>query len=137
MGYKRINKDKRLSLLESSNVIFADLRESKDGFITLLVYSQISGDFTLMQQRILLGIVEKLQQRIIDSVAEKEKNRTFPDIFDYSSLMQRDTLDFTLSAVDLGVGRDHYDDLEDAAKVLSSITMKYPYSMVVDVSISM
>ena len=125
MGYKRINKDKRLSLLESSNVIFADLRESK-WLYNPLVYSQISGDFTLMQQRILLGIVEKLQQRIIDSVAEKEKNRTFPDIFDYSSLMQRDTLDFTLSAVDLGVGRDHYDDLEDAAKVLSSITMKYP-----------
>ena len=75
MGSKRINKDKRLSLLESSNVIFADLRESK-WLYNPLVYSQISGDFTLMQQRILLGIVEKLQQRIIDSVAEKEKNRT-------------------------------------------------------------
>ena len=56
MGYKRVNKDKRLSLLESSNVIFADLRESK-WLYNPLVYSQISGDFTLMQQRILLGIV--------------------------------------------------------------------------------
>ena len=125
MGYKRVNKDKRLSLLESSNVIFADLRDSK-WLYTPLVYSQISGDFTLMQQRILLGIVEKLQQRIIDSVADKEKNRNFPDIFDYSDLMNRDTFDFSLSAVDLGVGRDHYADLEDAAKVLSTITMKYP-----------
>lgn len=125
MGYKRVNKDKRLSLLESSNVIFADLRDSK-WLYNPLVYSQISGDFTLMQQRILLGIVEKLQQRIIESVADKEKNRNFPDIFDYSDLMNRDTFDFSLSAVDLGVGRDHYADLEDAAKVLSTITMKYP-----------
>lgn len=117
--------DKQSKILESSNVIYADLREAK-WLYNPVVYSQISGDFTLMQQRILIGIVEKFQQRIIDSVADKEKGRSFPDIFDYSDLMKRDTFDFSLSAADLGVGHDHYDDLEKAAQVLSKITIKYP-----------
>lgn len=123
MGYKKTKKD--IQLLESTNVIFSDLREAK-WLYNPVVYSQISGDFTLLQQRILIGIVEKFQQRIIDSVSEAEKSRPFPDIFDYSELMKRDTLDLTFSAADLGVSPDHYADLETAARTLSKITMKYP-----------
>lgn len=116
---------KQTDLLKSDNVMYADLRNAR-WLYNPVVYSQVSGDFTLMQQRILIGVVEKLQQRIIDSVSEQHKSKTFPDIFDYSSLSKERTIDLTLSASDLGISPDHYDQLEEAAKKFSSMTTKYP-----------
>ena len=82
--------------------------------------------FTLMQQRILVGIIEKLQQRIIDSVDVQHRQKAFPDIFEDSELMNRETIDLNIAAADLGVIPAHYDQLEQAATTLNRITMKYP-----------
>lgn len=116
---------KQDKLMVSSNSMYSELRDMR-WLYNPVVYSQISGDFTLMQQRILLGIIEKLQQRIIDSVDSQHKQKSFPAIFDDSELMKRETIDLNLSAADLGVIPAHYEQLEQAALALSRITMKYP-----------
>lgn len=116
---------KKTDLLKSDNVMYADLRNAR-WLYNPVVYSQVSGDFTLMQQRILIGVVEKLQQRIIDSVSEQHKSKSFPDIFDFSELSREKTIELIMSASDLGVTPDHYDQLEEAAKKFSTMSMKYP-----------
>ncbi len=116
---------KQDKLIVSSNSMYSELRDMR-WLYNPVVYSQISGDFTLMQQRILLGIIEKLQQRIIDSVDAQHKQKAFPAIFDDSELMKRETIDLNISAADLGVIPANYDQLEKAALALSKITMKYP-----------
>ncbi len=116
------NQDK---LIESSNSIYSELREAK-WLYNPVVYSQISGDFTLMQQRILIGILEKLQKRIMDSVDSRNKQKLFPAIFDDSELKKNPTLELNISAADLGVGPDHYGLMVEAVDNLGKITMKYP-----------
>ncbi len=122
---KSKKKSKQDMLITSSNSMYSELRDVR-WLYNPVVYSQISGDFTLMQQRILIGIIEKLQQRIIDSVDAQHKHKSFPAIFDDSELMKRQTIDLNISATDLGVIPVHYDQLEQAATALSTITMKYP-----------
>lgn len=113
------------ALIESKNSMYSDLLSAR-WLYNPVVYSQLSGDFTLMQQRILIGIIEKLQQRILDSVDAKQRHTAFPAIFEESELMNRSTIELMLTASDLGVVPELYGKLEEAAKVLSRITMKYP-----------
>lgn len=124
-GKKPKKQAKQDKLMVSSNSMYSELRDVR-WLYNPVVYSQLSGDFTLMQQRILVGIIEKLQQRIIDSVDVQHKEKSFPAIFEDSELMNQDTIDLNISAADLGVIPAHYDQLEQAATALSSITMKYP-----------
>lgn len=124
-GKKKKKISKQDKLMASSNTIYSELREVR-WLYNPVVYSQISGDFTLMQQRILIGIIEKLQQRIIDSVDAQKKDKSFLAIFDDSDLTKGGTIELNISSADLGVTPDHYYQLEQAAKALSTITMKYP-----------
>ena len=124
-GKKPKKQTKQDKLMASSNSMYSELRDVR-WLYNPVVYSQISGDFTLMQQRILVGIIEKLQQRIIDSVDVQHRQKSFPAIFEDSELMNRDTIDLNIAAADLGVIPAHYDQLEQAALALNRITMKYP-----------
>lgn len=124
-GKKQKKVPKQDKLMVSPNSIISELRDVR-WLYNPVVYSQISGDFTLMQQRILVGIIEKLQQRIIDSVDVQHRQKAFPDIFEDSELMNRETIDLNIAAADLGVIPAHYDQLEQAATTLNRITMKYP-----------
>lgn len=124
-GKKQKKVPKQDKLMASSNSMYSELRDVR-WLYNPVVYSQLSGDFTLMQQRILVGIIEKLQQRIIDSVDVQHKQKSFPAIFEDSELMNRDTIDLNIAAADLGVIPAHYDQLEQAALALNRITMKYP-----------
>lgn len=129
MKKSRIQRNNTLAkqerLIGSNNEIISELREIK-WLYNPVVYSQISGDFTLMQQRILIGIIERLQRRIVESVAEQHRDKSFLSIFDESELMNKETIDITIPANDLGVIPAHYDQLEQAAIALNKITMKYP-----------
>ena len=80
-GKKQKKVPKQDKLMASPNSIISELRDVR-WLYNPVVYSQISGDFTLMQQRILVGIIEKLQQRIIDSVDVQHRQKAFPDIFE-------------------------------------------------------
>lgn len=120
-----VRKKKEDKLIDSQNGMYSELREVR-WIYNPVVYSQLSGDFTLLQQRVLIGIVDKLQQRIIDSVEEQHKSLKFPDIFEESELMNRDTIEVILSASDLDVLPEHYDQLEESVRRLNLMTMKYP-----------
>ena len=109
-GKKQKKVTKQDKLMASSNSMYSELRDVR-WLYNPVVYSQLSGDFTLMQQRILVGIIEKLQQRIIDSVDVQHKQKSFPAIFEDTELMNRDTIDLNIAAADLGLISAHYDQL--------------------------
>lgn len=123
MAKKKIPKDKKL--LESTNSIIVELRNDR-WIYNPVVYSQISGDFSLWQQRVLIGIVERLQQRIIDSIEEQKKHKAFPDIFDVEELKGNDNLELQIPLRDLGVDAANYDKLEQAGAALIGIHMRVP-----------
>lgn len=123
MAKKSLKKDE---LLKSNNSIIAELRNDR-WIYNPVVYSQISGDFTLLQQRILVGIVERLQQRIVNSIDERKRTNTFADIFNDEELDGgKDTIEINIPTEDLGILPSHYAQLQQAASSLGNIRMKYP-----------
>lgn len=89
-----------------------------------VVYSQISGDFSLMQQRVLAGVLSQMQDRILYTINEKERCKRFPTLFPDEDM--QDVLEVDLDPRQLGIGPDHYGDLEDALRGLSKLTMAFP-----------
>ncbi len=122
MAKKSKKKDE---LLKSNNSIITELRNDR-WIYNPVVYSQISGDFTLLQQRILVGIVERLQQRIIDSIEEQKSKKSFPAIFEEGELAGKEVIELNIPADDLGVLPSHYAQLQQAMESLANISMKYP-----------
>lgn len=89
-----------------------------------VVYSQISGDFTLMQQRILGGVLSEMQDRILYSINEKERDKQFPSLFSDEEMQSVISLD--IDPKTMGITPDHYGDLDDALKGLATATMAFP-----------
>lgn len=89
-----------------------------------VVYTQISGDFSLMQQKILIGVLERMQERILYTINEKEQNKTFPSLFPEDDL--EEILEVDIEPKKLGIAPDHYMDLEEALRGLSKITIAFP-----------
>ena len=89
-----------------------------------VVYSQISGDFSLMQQRVLAGVLSQMQDRILYTINEKEKSKRFPTLFPEEDMQE--VLEIDIDPRQLGVTPDHYGDLEDALCGLSKLTMAFP-----------
>lgn len=89
-----------------------------------LVYSQISGDFSLLQQRILVGVLSRLQDRILYTINEKEQNKRFPSLFTDEEMEPVIRLD--VEPTTLGITPDHYQDLEKALEELTMLTMAFP-----------
>lgn len=87
-----------------------------------VVYSQISGDFSLMQQRVLAGVLGQMQDRILYTINEKEKSKQFPTLFPEED----EVLEVNIDPRQLGIGPDHYADLEDALRGLSKLTIAFP-----------
>lgn len=90
------------------------------------IFSRLTGDFTLMQQRVLLGIIEQLQQRIRESITDKVSVNTFSDIFDIAELHESESVAIILFTADLRIEPCNYRNLEKAMKQLSSTLIKYP-----------
>ncbi|MBP5770967.1 MAG: replication initiation protein [Bacteroidaceae bacterium] len=89
-----------------------------------VVYSQISGDFSLMQQRVLAGVLGQMQDRILYAINEKEKNKKFPLLFPEDAMQE--VLEVDIDPRQLGITPDHYGDLEDALCGMSKLTMAFP-----------
>jgi hypothetical protein len=87
-----------------------------------VVYTQISGDFSLMQQRVLAGVLGQMQDRILYTINEKEKNKQFPTLFPEED----EVLEVDIDPRQLGISPDHYADLEDALRGLSKLTIAFP-----------
>ena len=89
-----------------------------------VVYSQVSGDFSLLQQRILGGVLSMLQDRILYTINEKEQNKRFPSLF--SDEEMGEVIEFDIDPDTLGITPDHYGDLDDALRGLARLTMGFP-----------
>ena len=89
-----------------------------------VVYSQVSGDFSLLQQRILGGVLSMLQDRILYTINEKEQNKRFPSLF--SDEEMGEVIELDIDPDTLGITPDHYGDLSDALRGLARLTMGFP-----------
>lgn len=89
-----------------------------------VVYSQVSGDFSLLQQRILGGVLSMLQDRILYTINEKEQNKRFPSLF--SDEEMGEVIELDIDPDTLGITPDHYGDLNDALRGLARLTMGFP-----------
>lgn len=89
-----------------------------------VVYSQVSGDFSLLQQRILGGVLSMLQDRILYTINEKEQNKRFPSLFTDEEMGE--VIELDIDPDTLGITPDHYGDLDDALRGLARLTMGFP-----------
>lgn len=116
-------KDKpTLPVTRGENSIIQDFRRS-DWLYNPVVYTQISGDFTLMQQRVFIGVVEKLQDRILDSINEQKRTKQWPTLFSKEEMGEN--IDLRIDARSLGVPPERYPELKQALEQLMG--MKFGY----------
>lgn len=97
----------------------------KDWLYNPVVWSQVSGDFTLLQQRILAGILDEMQEKILRSINDKEEGKKFPMLFSDAE-MSGDSTTIEISPKKFGINPEHYDYLEEALKDLSRISIGFP-----------
>ncbi len=88
-----------------------------------IIYSQISGDFSLMQQRLLVGIVEKLQERIMKGISYKRQTSLWPSLFADEELDQNVVME--IDPRQLGVQPANYDYLKSALEDLTRIQVGF------------
>lgn len=108
--------------VQSSSSIVQDFRRS-DWLYNPVIYTQISGDFTLMQQRVFIGVVEKLQDRIMDSINEQKRTKQWPMLFSKEEMGEN--IDIRIDARSLGVTPERYPELKQALEQLMG--MKFGY----------
>ena len=114
--------DPTLPVSRGENSIIQDFRRS-DWLYNPVVYTQISGDFTLMQQRVFIGVVEKLQDRILDSINEQKRTKQWPTLFSKEEMGEN--IDLRIDARSLGVPPERYPELKQALEQLMG--MKFGY----------
>lgn len=88
-----------------------------------VVYSQISGDFSLMQQRVLVGILDQLQDRIKRGISYQKQMHLWPSLFDEDEL--NDNIVMEIDPRSLGVIPANYDYLKEALEALMKIQIGY------------
>lgn len=107
-------------------VINADNSNVEDKWLlSPVTFSQIGGNFSLLQQRVLAGILEKVQEKIIRAINDKEENKRFPSLFTEEE-MNGNTMELEIDPSYFGVAPEHYDYLEDALKDLGNIRIAFP-----------
>lgn len=121
---KKKKTDQMQALIKSDNSIIKELRDQQ-WLYNPRVFAQVSGDFSLMHQRVLLGVLEKLQDRIAYSASEHQKNQQL-----WLPLFSEDemntSVDFEIDPRDLGVTPGHYPELQQALSDLISMKIGYP-----------
>lgn len=125
MARKKKDEKERKSLQISekndlvSSVMHADYIKNP------LLYAQMSGDFTIMQGKVMLSIIKQLQPQINRRVAAGELQG--PSLFGEGDMaVSKDGLmRFEINLSDLGVGSNHYDKLEQQASELMTLHTSY------------
>lgn len=121
----RRKKDKMQELMDSDNGIIKALRDEK-WIYNPKVYAQVAGDFSLLHQRVLLGVLDKLQDRIALSVTEHNNSTGEQWLPLFSDDELNENIDFEIDPRELGIGHEHYKELAQALKDLVSMRIGYP-----------
>ena len=96
----------------------------KEWLYNPVVYSQISGDFSLMQQRVLIGILERLQERIKKGINYQKQTHIWPSLFNDEEL--DDNIVLEIDPRSLGIIPANYDYLKEALESLMKIQIGFP-----------
>lgn len=115
-------KSELARIQKSQNQIIQELSD-KDWLYNPVVYTQISGDFTLMQQRVLIGVIEQLQDRIKLSIDEQHKSGMWPSLFSPEEMLTN--IELKIDARSLGIPHERYPDLKKALEALQGIKFGY------------
>ena len=97
----------------------------REWLLNPVVFSQISGDFTILQQRIMAGVLYEMQDKILRSINEKEEGKQFPSLFSDAEMMG-DSTTIEISPRKLGIIPEHYDYLEESLKDLANKRIGFP-----------
>jgi hypothetical protein len=118
-------KKKAKKPLTDKNALVKELKEVewiKNPFI----YSQIRGDFSLLQTQIMLAVVSNLQDQINDYINNRGKSHqlTLPFTGDESEVKEGEVL-FKIRLADLEIRKDKYRELDDACAKLLKMSVTY------------
>lgn len=104
----------------------ADEQNSEDKWLlSPVTFSQIGGNFSMVQQRVLAGILEKVQENMLRSINSKEDDKRFPSLFTAEE-MNGETMELEIDPAYFGIAPEHYDYLEEALKDLANIRIAFP-----------
>lgn len=90
-------------------------------------YIQLSGDFSLMQQRVLFGILNHFQLRIIESIRNGKHSDDLIGVFSKNEVDKYMNVQVRLSFSELGVKSNHYKDLLKDIDELMTLHVKRIY----------
>lgn len=119
-------KKRKRSLIRSGNGLIAELADVK-WIKQPIVYSLISGDFSLMQMNVIVALSQSLQERI-DEYLRKKHNKSKdvePSLFSQEETNQK-AITFTIPLSSLCIKPKDYGELEDACAKLSTMSISYP-----------
>lgn len=90
------------------------------------VYSLIAGDFSIIQQRILLNIIREIQLRIKEGLEKSPQSTKYRDNVFYLELWKKDVVTIDIPISNLNVIPSDFWQIEKGAATLTRKTIKYP-----------
>lgn len=122
MGRK---KKKESLVIKEDNGLIAELAEVK-WVKQPVIYTLLSGDFSLMQMNIIIAISNELQDRIneyLNRIKNGEKGQL--SLFTPEEI-NKEAITFKIDLTSLNIRPDAYDELDIACKRLGGLSMTYP-----------
>lgn len=89
-----------------------------------VAYAQLRGDYSLLEQRVMLGVLECLQKRIVEGIEARKQQSLFPDVITKDEVEYHSSVKLRVPLSTLGVKSSNYADLEKAVDNLSTVRAK-------------
>lgn len=118
-------KKKENLLVKGDNKLIAELANVK-WIKQPLIYTLLSGDFSLMQMNIIISISNALQERINDFLNRKKKGERGQLSLFTEEEIDKEAITFQIDFASLNIRPDAYDELEEACENLIRMNMSYP-----------
>lgn len=112
-------RKKKNSIVSNNNELVRSLSEL-DTMLNPITYTQLRGNFSLVQQQLLLSVVSQLQDRIREHITLREQNSLF-SADDFAGNL----LTFEVPLKDLDISPKKYGELEQACEQLLHLDMTY------------
>lgn len=122
MGKKKKNEN---LVMKGDNGLIAELAEVK-WVKQPVIYTLLSGDFSLMQMNIIIGISNELQDRINDYLNRRKRGEKGQLSLFTQEEIDKEAITFKINFSSLNIRPDAYDELDQACKNLIGLNMSYP-----------
>lgn len=114
-------KPKKNSILNKNNELMRLLdRNDISTMLNPITYTQIRGNFSLVQQQLMIGIIGQLQDRIHEQLTIGENNTLFN-----ADDLEGNLLTFEIPLKELDISPKKYGELEQACESLLHLDMSY------------